>query len=252
MSTTDVETASRLEDLNIKPLDVSTTVNPVIVIHGPRESGVTSLIGCILRNLPNLNAAIVLSDRASSAANYMDSAIPPQLVLDKPADRVLKQLINVQQHQLRNFPGVPLEYFALALDDVFYTPRLLKSEEFQRDIKLAKDYNISVIMATADVNLLPNNIHTFATHVVATKCLGSEEPKVLHKRMFVMFEKSGELNQHLLLCRPYEFLVGTLRPIMGPRTVDNLTHTVSSTRHITPLAIPTALVEKLSLTLDKL
>lgn len=248
----DVESASRLQDLNIKALDISSTVKPVIVIHGPRESGVTSLIGHILENLPGLNAAIVLSDRASAAVNYMDSAIPPQLVLDKPADKVLKQLINVQQHHLRNFPGVPLESLALALDDVFYTPRLLKSEAFQRDIKLAKDYNISVIMATADVNLLPNNIHTFATHVVATKCLGSEEPKVLQKRMFVMFENGSVLNQHLLLCRPFEFLVGTLRPVLGPRTVDTLTHTVTSTRHISPLTIPTHLVEKLSLTLDKL
>ena len=244
--------ASRLEDLNIRALDLGTTMNPVIVIHAPRESGVTSLIGSILCSLPELNAAVVLSDRASATTDYMDSVIPPQLVLDKPADKVLKQLIGVQQHHLKNFPGVPLEYLALALDDMFYTPKLLKSEDFQRDIKLAKDFNITIIMSTADVNLLPNNVHTFATHVFATKCLSFDEHKVLQKRMFVMFETAVELNDHLSLCRPYEFLVGTLRPILGPRTVENLTRTFASRKHLTPLVVPTALIEKLSLTLDKL
>lgn len=242
--------ASRLDDLNIKPLDVSVLGNPVIVIHAPRETGATALIGSILNHLPMLDGAVVLTDRAGPA--YMDDAVPAPLVLNKPPEKVLKQLLRVQQHHLKNFPGEPIEHLALAFDDVMYTPKLLKSADFQRDLKLAKDYNITVIMATADVNLLPNNVHTFGTHVFATKCLASDEPKVLQRRMFVMFENGTELNDHLSLCRPYEFLVGLLRPPAGPRTIENMTRSFTCHRRTEPVVVNSSLVEKLSLSLDEL
>ena len=242
--------ASRLEDLNIKELDVGATKNPVVLIHAPRESGGTRLIASLLSSLPDLDAAVVLTDRA--VPGYMDGAVSSALVLNKPPAHVLKQLIRVQQHRLKNFPDEAMEHLALALDDVMYTPKLLTSADFQSDIKLAKHYNITILMATANMNLIPNNVHTFATHVLATKCLASDEPKLLQKRMFVMFENGTELNDHLMLCRSYEFLVGLLRPIVGPRSIENMTRTFSCHRSISPLPAQTSLVEKLSLALDKL
>ena len=242
--------ASRLDDLNIRPLDVGALANPVIVIHAPRETGATALISSILASLPMLDAAVILTDRAGPI--YMDNTVPEPLILNKAPEKVLKQLLRVQQHHLKNFPGEPIEHLALALDDVMYTLKLLKSADFQRDLKLAKDYNITVIMTTADVNLLPNNVHTFATHVFATKCLASDEPKALQRRMFVMFENGTDLNDHLSLCRPYEFLVGLLRPPCGPRTIENMTRTFTCHRRTTPLIVKSTLVEKLSLSLDEL
>ena len=242
--------ASRLEDLNIKPLHVETIKNPVIVVHAPRETGGTRLIASLLSCLPELDAAVALTDRAGPL--YMDGALPDALVLNKSPASVLKQLIRVQQHRLKNFPEEPIEHLALALDDIMYTPKLLRSADFQSDIKLAKHYNITIIMVTADMNLVPNNVHTFATHVLATKCLSSDEPKLLQKRMFVMFESGSELNDHLGLCRPYEFLVGLLRPIAGPRSIENMTRSFACHKCISALPMQTTLVEKLSLALDKL
>ena len=242
--------ASRLEDLNIKPLDVEATKNPVVLIHAPRESGGTRLTASLLTCLPDLDAAVVLTDRAG--LDYMDGAVPAALLLNKPPAVVLKQLILVQQHRLKNFPDEPMEHLALALDDVMYTPKLLRSADFQSDIKLAKHYNITIIMTTADLNLVPNNVHTFATHVFATRCLASDEPKLLQKRMFVMFENGTELNDHLMLCRPYEFLVGLLRPVLGPRSIENMTRTFTCHRSISAIPVQTSLIEKLSLALDKL
>ena len=242
--------ASRLEDLNIKSLRVDAIGNPVILIHAPRESGGTRLIASLLSSLPDLDAAVVLTDRAGP--RYMEGALPEALVLNKPPASVLKQLIRVQQHRLKNFPDEPMEHLALALDDIMYTPKLLRSADFQSDIKLAKHYNVTIIMVTADMNLVPNNVHTFATHVLATKCLSSDEPKLLQRRMFVMFENGTELNDHLVLCRPYEFLVGLLRPVTGPRSIENMTRSFVCHKTIDPLVMQTTLVEKLSLALDKL
>ena len=242
--------ASRLEDLNIKPLDVEASKNPVMLIHAPRESGGTRLLASLLKCLPDLDAVVALTDRA--VPEYMDGSLPAALLLNKPPADVLKELIRVQQHRLKNFPEEPMEHLALALDDVMYTPKVLRSADFQSDIKLAKHYNITIIMSTSDVNLVPNNVHTFATHVFATRCLSSDEPKLLQKRMFVMFENGTELNDHLTLCRPYEFLVGLLRPVLGPRSIENMTRSFACHRSIAPMAINTSLVEKLSLALDKL
>lgn len=241
---------SRLDDVNIQRLDAHALVNPVIIIHAPRGTGATTLIGSLLSSLPSVDGAVVLTDRA--VTSYMSGAVPPQLVLNKPADKVLKQLIGMQQHHMRNFPTEPLSRIALALDDVMYSPKLLKSEDFQRDVKIAQEVNITVIISTADVALLPNNVYTFGTHVFGTKCVSSDEPKLLQKRMFVMFEDASELIDMLALCRPYEFLVGILRPpVQGIRSIETLTRTYIAKKEIPAVRMATPMVEKLSLLLEK-
>lgn len=247
MSAEELEHASRLEDLNIQRLDTSTLINPVIVVHAPRETGATTIIGTLLSSLPKVQGIVVLSDRNGS--HYMNDALPNQVVFNKPAEKVLRQLLLVQQHFVRNFPDEPLAHIVLALDDIMYTSKLLKSEVFQRDLKIARDFNISIIIATADVQLLPPNLNTFATHVLATKTLNSEDLKVLHKRVFGMFDTAIELANMLALCRPFEFLVGLLRH-SGARTYESMTRTFVTKYPIEPLHPEPALVEKLSLALE--
>lgn len=241
---------SRLDDINIQKLDVHSIVNPVVIIHAPRETGATTLIGSLITSLPGIDGAVVLTDRAVSS--YMNNAVPTQLIVNKPADKVLKLLIGMQRHHLRNFPTEPLQRIAFALDDVMYSTKLLKSEDFQRDIKIAKDFNVTVIIATADIALLPNNVYTFGTHVFTTKCISTEEPKLLQKRMFVMFDGAGELIEMLSLCRPYEFLVGILRPpVHSIRSIETLTRTYIAKRETPRLSMSLPLTEKLSLLLEK-
>lgn len=250
MATSSSDDRSRLDDVNIQRLDVHSLVNPVIIVYAPRETGTTTLIGSLITSLPGIDGAVILSDRAVSS--YMNGAVPSQVILHKPADKVLKQLIGMQQHHQRHFPTESMARIVLALDDVLYTPKLLKSEDFQRDIKLAKEFNITIIIATADVALLPTNVCTFGTHVFTTKCVSTIEPKVLQQRLFVMFDNPAELVDMLALCRPYEFLVGIVRPpVHGIRSIETLTRTYIAKRESPRLSMAQHLVEKLSLLLEK-
>lgn len=236
----------------LEEFDPTTVVNPVIIIHAPRERGVTTLIGSLLASLPAIDGAVILTDRAV-VGSYMGGAVPAQIIMNKPADKVLRQLISMQRHHIRTFPTEPLARIALVLDDVMYSPKLLKSEEFQRDLKLAKDFNLTVIIATADVALLPNNVYTFGTHVFGTKCVSSDEAKLLQKRMFVMFPDYTELLNRFDLCRPYEFLVGIVRvPANNVNSIQSRTRVYIASRAVPKINMDIRLVEKLSLLLEKI
>lgn len=209
--------AACLSDLHIRAFDFSDiTKPPVIIIHAPREAGTTTLITSLLVDAQDrfgIDGAVVLCDRPAPDGQYMHGVVSKDAVFSKPADKVLKALIGIQTHRLGMEGGTgPLPRIALALDDTLYTPKLLKSEAFQCDVKRAKNYNIMVIIATSNCDTLPKSVNTFATHVVATRCISTEEPKHLHKRMFVMFPDAPSLVETLDLCRRYEFLVGLLCP----------------------------------------
>jgi len=214
--------SNRLRDLKIRTFTTEEfTKPPVIVIQAPRESGLSSLIASLLlqtQQTRGLDGVVVLTDRATE--HYMGGTIPRQVIMDKSFDVVLKTLIDMQKHRQSTLPDRPLLRLAIAVDDMIYSNRVLKSEALQRDIKLAKEYNIMVIVATSDVAILPANVHTFATHVLATKCLSTEEPKLLQKRMFVMFDSPVALADTIALCQRYEFLVGLLRPLVSSTLLD--------------------------------
>ena len=55
--------------------------------------------------------------------------------------------------------------------------------------------------------------------VIATKCISVEEPKLLQKRMFSMFDTPLALADTLALCQSREFLVGLLRPAAASATL---------------------------------
>ena len=133
------------------------------------------------------------------------------MVLNKPPAQVLKALIGLQNHARRSFPEEPLPKLALALDDVLYKAGTLKADDFKRDLKIARDFNIAVIIATADTSLLPGDVHTFATHVMATRCVHAKEPRALLDKLFVMYDSKEALTEALSACGRYEFLVGCLR-----------------------------------------
>ena len=210
--------AARLADLHIRDFDFGElTKPPVIVIHAPREAGTTTLITSLLvqaQERLGIDGVVVLCDRPLPDGLYMNGVIPRDVVFGKPADKVLKALIGLQVHRLGmdGAAATELPRLALALDDTLYTPKLLRSEAFQCDVKRAKNYNIMVIIATSNCDTLPKTVHTFATHVLATRCVSAEEPKHLQKRMFVMFPNAPTLVETLALCRRYEFLVGLLCP----------------------------------------
>jgi hypothetical protein len=210
-------TAARLSDLHIREFDFSEiTKPPVFCIHAPRETGMTILLSSLLveaQDKLGIDSVVALCDRPSPDGNYMHGVVSKDVVFSKPADKVLKALIGIQAHRLGMDGGAArLPRIALALDDTLYTPKLLRSEAFQCDVKRAKNYNIMIIIATSNCDTLPKSVNTFATHVIATRCISAEEPKQLQKRMFVMFPDAPALVETLALCRRYEFLVGLLYP----------------------------------------
>lgn len=189
---------------------------PVAVVHAPRGAGMTTLLGSLIMQAQaklGIEGAVVLCDRPE--ANYMGKIMPADIIYNKPPDKVLSELISMQSHRASLEADVHKQRLMFVMDDVLYSPRMLQSHSFQVDIKRAKDFDIMIIIATSNANVLPTNLHTFATHVFATRCVSTSEPAALQKRMFVMFNKAADLVKHLVLLRPYQFLVGLVRPATG-------------------------------------
>lgn len=225
---------SCLRDKHIRPFQVSSLREPpVFIIQAPRGKGMTTAIGSLLVQMQarhKIDGAIVLTDRLTPG--YMGGILPRTCISDKPADKVLHQLLETQRFSLESTPTEPLPRLALALDDVMYTPKMFRSETFQREIKLAKNFNITIIIGTSDATLLPANVQTLATHVLATKCVSTDEPKLLQKRMFTMFESPQTLMETLALCQPHEFLVGLLRSQTGLGRVDEYSQSYKPTYYV--------------------
>lgn len=235
----------RLADKHIDALDLRTMDCPVIVIHSPRRRGCTSLIGALLAGLPGLQAAVALTFRAAGASPYMHGILPKQMVKEKDPLAALRALISMQSHARRNFPAEPLPKVAIAMDDVFDSKaRALRNQEFTRALKVARDFNITVILATADASLLPMDVHTFATHVFATEPLGARELKLLHERLFMMYTKK-DLEEDLALCAPHEFLVACLQE----RRNCMRSFLIPDALPVLAMAVP--LVEKMAFALDR-
>lgn len=208
--------STRLSDLGITEFSLQEVSKPpVFFVHAPREAGSSTLLASLFEGV------VVLCDRPSP--QYMGEILPNGVIHSKPGDSVLKALIDIQSHRLSLSAKAALPRLALVLDDVLYTAKMLKSEAFQRNIKRAKDFNIMVVIATSDADLLPKNIPTLATHVFATKCVSTEEPKLLQKKMFVMFDSATALMETLVMCRRHEFLVGLMRPSETSRTLTDFT-----------------------------
>ncbi len=186
---------------------------PVAVVHAPRGAGMTTLLGSLVMQAQaklGIEGAVVLCDRPE--ASYMGKIMPADVIYNKPPDKVLSELISMQSHRASLEAEVPRQRLVFVMDDILYSPRMLQSHSFQVDIKRAKDFDIMIIIATSNANVLPTNLHTFATHVFATRCISTGEPTALQKRMFVMFNKPADLIKHLSLLRPFQFLVGLVRP----------------------------------------
>ena len=202
-----------LDEMGIAPLEVFPTDAPlpVAIIHAPRGAGISTLLAALLVDAQpklGLTGAVVLCDRP--CANYMGGVIPTDVIVNKPPGAVLAALINMQQYR-KTIDTLCTQRLVLVLDDVLYSSKLLKSPEFLRDVKRAKDFDIMVLIATTDVGNLPNNISTFATHVFATACVSPQDTKALYKTMFSMFDAPKAFSEVLSACRRYEFLVGLLR-----------------------------------------
>ncbi len=210
------------------------TTAPVVIVHGRRCSGVSTLIMSLLvqtQQRYGLDGAIIINDRCTQT--YGQGVIPLAAVVNESLEKVLSTLIDVQIHRQNTLPDKPLLRLAVAVDDCIYNGRTLKSETLQSRIRLAYQYNIMIIIGTSDLGILPPNVHTFATHVFATRCVSTEEPKQLQKKLFVMFETHVALADVLANCRRYEFLVGVLRlDGLGGTTVQDFSRTYTPTMYV--------------------
>ena len=210
------------------------TTAPVVIVHGRRCSGISTLIMSILVQTQErfgLDGAIIINDRCTQT--YGQGVVPLAAVVNEPLEKVLATLIDVQVHRQNTLPDKPLLRLAVAVDDCIYNAKTLKSETLQSRIRLAYQYNIMIIIGTSDLGVLPPNVHTFATHVMATRCVSTEEPKQLQKKLFVMFETHVALADVLANCRPYEFLVGVLRSDgTAGTTVQDFSRTYTPTLYV--------------------
>ena len=241
--------APRLSDLNIAPLDVREFCHPVVVVHAPRKSGGTRVLGALLASVPGLHGAIVLCDRAETP-EYMGGALPHELIMNKSPPDVLAAMIAMQEHSVRR--GQSLPNLALAMDDVLYDTRILRRIDVQRNIKRAADYNITILILTANASVLPDNVHTWATHVMATKCVHAKEPALLAKRMFV-FQDPSTLQDTLALCSPHEFFVGLMRPALDlPHTIVTLTRTFATSPEQPVLTVARPLLDQIVFAMEKI
>lgn len=186
---------------------------PVIVAYVPRGAGMTTLLGSLLvegARDARIAGAVVLTDRAPPGGTYMGGI--GGIVRNACPSAALSNMIEYQAARY----GRALSRLALVVDDVALASRkTLKSEEFQTRLKSARDYNIMVVLATSDVDALPANVATFATHVVATRSVFVDDPKKLQRRLFTTIKSVDDLEAALASCGPFEFLVGVLRA--GPQ-----------------------------------
>jgi hypothetical protein len=200
-----------LKILTFHPEDFTSL--PVIFAHVPPEGGLTTLIESLLLETQKhlrIDCAMILTDRYTET--YMGGVFPSCAVYDLPFNVVLRTSIDVQIHRksTRSF-GRDLPVIAIAVDNSIYTAKILRSETCQRDIRLAKEHNIMIIIGTSDIDVLPTNSRTLASHVITTKSLSTDEPKLLQKRLFVMFDSPAALAEVMSHCNRYEFLVGLMR-----------------------------------------
>lgn len=198
-------------------LDVGTfKAPPVIVIHGPRGSGLTTLLTSLLvetHEAVGLDGAVVLSTDPTSLCGV----VPPNCIVDLPLDIALHALLSMQAARSKEAADEPPYRLAFVVDDTIGSSRVLKSEAIQRDIKAARQANIMVMIATSDLANVPANVTTFATHVIAAPCVVADDRKTLFKRMFRRFEDFDAFQTAMAAaCGPREFLVSITRADDAP------------------------------------
>ena len=191
------------------------TVPGVVVAYGPPKSGVTTLLESLLLEIQaawGLDGAVILTDRATDT--YMGNTMPNQLITDKAFPFVLRTLIDMQRHRRSTLAHEPTHRpyrLALAVDDHMTDPKDWRAQNLQRDLRLAADANIMVLIGTSNTKLLSGVVQLIATHVFVTRAV--TEAKLMAKNMFAtcITDESIELEALLRDTAKYEFLVGCLR-----------------------------------------
>lgn len=216
---------------NVRPLSLREfSTPPVIVAFVPRGAGCTTLLGSLVMQCQRdlgLEGVVILTDRESDH-KYMGGI--GGIVRNMPADEALRKM---KEHQERTAAGgYRCPRLALVLDDVLYDSKLLRSAQFQCDLKSAKDNNIMVVIATSNISALPLTIPVFATHVMTTRTVSTEDPKLLQKRMFTMIDNHVRMTQLLSLCQSHEFLVGILRPTEPAKDTIDFLRTYTPTYYV--------------------
>jgi hypothetical protein len=202
--------------------DISKDAAPgelVVFVHGPRSSGLSvtlGSLGVLAQHDGRADAAVVLTARSGDV--YRHRGYDERLILNRAVPDTVHQILQMQENQMQTLPDTPLPPIAIIVDDMFLPSRL--SDAFRHDISRAPQLNVSLLIGTADASRLPTSLETLATHVLATRCLTMAEPATLFKRMFKMLPKAVVLVEMLDILRPYEFLLGIMRPpkgLDGPR-----------------------------------
>jgi hypothetical protein len=187
----------------------------VAVVYGPPKSGVSTLLESLLLEIQavwGLDGVVILTDRATDT--YMGNTMPNQLITDKAFPFVLRTLIDMQRHRRSTLAHEPTHRpyrLALAVDDHMTDPKDWRAPNLQRDLRLAADANIMVLIGTSNTRLLSGVVQLIATHVFVTRAV--TEAKLMAKTMFAtcITDESIELEALLRDTAKYEFLVGCLR-----------------------------------------
>jgi hypothetical protein len=187
----------------------------VVVAYGPPKSGVSTLLASLSLEIQaawGLDGIVIITDRVTDT--YMGNTMPHQLITDKAFPFVLRTLIDMQRHR-RTTLAHELAHrpyrLVLVVDDHMTDPKDWRAPNLQRDLRLAADANIMVLIGTSNPKLLGSVVPLVATHVFATRA--ATEAKLMAKFMFAtcIADESVDLEGMLKDTAKYEFLVGCLR-----------------------------------------
>ena len=187
----------------------------VCIGYGPPKSGISTLLESLLLEVQavwGLDGVVIITDRVTDT--YMGNTMPHQLITDKALPFVLRTLIDMQRHRRSTLAHEPAHRpyrLAIAVDDHMTDPKDWRAQNLQRDLRLAADANIMVLIGTSNAKLLTSVVQLVATHVFVTRAV--TESKLMAKTMFAtcITDESIDLDALLRDTGKYEFLVGCLR-----------------------------------------
>jgi len=217
-STTDSPVGDQGSDALLNRFTVNEfTAPPVVWAYGPRNCGLTTLLASLVvqvqqREGGGLDGVVVVTSRPRTDGRYMGDIFPGALVVPcstMSVGTVLSKLVVLQRHW--KSPDRPALRLAVVADDAI-TVKEVRSLEVQSEIQQAAQANIALFIGTTDLSTLTPAVQRLATHVMASKCMSTDDPKALKKHMFVMFPKHAALSDVLNHLDAHEFLVGKLTP----------------------------------------
>ena len=191
---------------------------PVVLFASvPRRAGATPLLAkwlTLIQDSKGLEAAVVVTPRPHVWTHSLGLVQPGLVVSTAPFSVVLSEVVSMQQRRV----GASLPPFSLAIvvDDGLLDAKELRAAGVAKNVALAGDLQINLLVATSNPDLLGKAALHMATHVVAGPAVPAQYPRLLTRTLFTMVAKDVQMAALLDRCRrPHEFVVGVYRPDGG-------------------------------------